>query len=240
MTKYSEMIIKYLFFILLLCFSQFAFSQNSGYSQKKEYGLNGNVKSVTTYMVDVSKYRIPTDTLNYSGKTYMTFNKNGDVILYNRSYNLPDYNYVSKSIFKGSGKNISYEEDYWLKDFPKEHLKYQFVWTSDLEYKITSVNDKTNTVRFISLNKDFTVDKVIFKRDSYTSEEKMTYTYNENVLEKVVLNLTVTENEETKTSEDIRIVKSVDIYNNPTVFHFFKSVNSRVPTTVLFKYYEYY
>src|SRR5690606_17307665 len=65
-----------LFFIIVpnyKCWTQ------RGYNLKKEYGYKGNIKKVTTYMVNVGRYQIPVDTLNYYGKSTMDFSNNGDL-----------------------------------------------------------------------------------------------------------------------------------------------------------------
>ncbi|MBA5793552.1 hypothetical protein H1R17_04965 [Flavobacterium sp. xlx-214] len=228
------------YFYLLFLISITVNAQNSTYTQKAEYGYKGAVKKVTSYIVDATKYTIPTDTVAFTGKTIMTFTKNGDVINYLRRYNQPKYNYKSKAVFKGIGKNISYKEEYTLNDAPAEKKEYQFIWTNPLEYKIVVNKDSLNQVRTITLNNDFSIHKVTFKGLNYFSEEQATYQYANNLLEKITYKVTITNNEETNTKEDIRLIKAVDVYNNPTVIYFFEKESSRVPKSVVFKYYEYY
>lgn len=211
------------------------------YNQKKEYGYNGPVKKVTTYMVNVSNYSIPVDTLNYSGKSTMNFTTNGDVITYNRFYDLPNYHYKSTSVFSGSGKNISYKELSKINDADERIINYNFVWNDPLNYKIIPLIDNDSTSRFISLNSDFTIDKVVFKALNFESEEKASYHYDhENQLEKIVYRVTSTENNVTTVKQDVRRIKSVDVFNNATIIYFFEKEHSRFPKSVVFKYYEYY
>lgn len=228
------------YFCFLFLMSISVNAQNNTYTQKAEYGYKGAVKKVTSYMVDATKYTIPTDTIAFSGKTVMTFTKNGDAINYLRKYNQPKYNYKSKAVFKGIGKNISYKEEYTLNDAPAEKMEYQFIWTNPLEYKIVANNDSLHQVRTITLNNDFSIHKVTFKALDYFSEEQATYQFANNLLEKITYKVTITDKGETSIKEDIRLIKAVDVYNNPTVIYFFEKESSRVPKSVVFKYYEYY
>jgi len=211
------------------------------YNQKKEYGYNGSIKKVTTYMVNVSAYRIPVDTLNYFGKSTMNFTKNGDVTTYYRFYNMPDYEYKSKAVFSGSGKNISYKETSKVNDGVEVSMSYKFVWIDLLKYEIKPLNVKDSTSRFITLNPDFTIDNVVFKALNFESEEKASYHYNsENQLEKIIYRVTSTENYVTTVKDDVRVIKSVDVFNNATVIYFYEKEHSRFPKSVVFRYYEYY
>lgn len=213
--------------------------QNS-YSQKREYGFNGKVKKVTSYMVHVSKYQIPVDTLDYFGKSTINFNEKGDVITYHRMYDLPNYQFKSSAVYSGTGKNISYKETSKLNDESAKVINYKFIWTDALNYKIESTSE-TADLRFITLNTDFTIDKVVFKIDGYQSEEKASYHYNnENQLEKIVYKVISTENDITTVKDDVRIIQSVDVFNNATVIYFYEKESARVPKSVLFRYYEYY
>lgn len=234
-----KLTIKIIYVICVLL--PFIMSSQSSYNQKKEYGYKGNVKKVTTYMVNVSVYRIPVDTIDYYGKSTMNFTKNGDVTTYDRFYNMPNYLYKSTAVFSGSDKNISYKELSKVDDAAEVNMNYKFVWVDPLKYEIKPFNTKDSTTRYITLNPDFTIDKVVFKAVNYHSEEKASYQYNsENELEKIVYNVTSTENDVTTVTDDVRIIKSVDVFKNPTVIYFFEKEYSRVPKSVVFKYYEYY
>ncbi len=219
----------------------FIMNGQNTYNQKKEYGYSGAVKKVMSYMVNVSAYRIPVDTLDYFGKSTMNFTKNGDVTTYHRFYNLSNYEYKSKAVFSGSGKNISYKEASKVNDAEEISTTYKFVWTDPLSYKIEPLTDKDSTSRYITLNPDFTIDKVVFKALNFESEEKASYHYNnENQLEKIIYKVTSTENDVTTVKDDVRVIKSVDVFNNPTVIYFYEKEHSRFPKSVVFKYYEYY
>ena len=227
--------------LVVVIFLPFMMNGQNTYNQKKEYGYNGPLKKVTTYMVNVSAYRIPVDTLDYFGKSTMNFTKNGDVTTYNRLYNLPSYNYNSKAVFSGSGKNISYKEVSKVNDAEEVNMAYKFVWKDPLNYEIKPVSKQDSTSRYISLNPDFTIDKVIFKSLNFESEEKASYYYNsENQLEKIVYKVTSTQNDVTTVKDDVRVIKSVDIFNNATIIYFLEKEHSRFPKSVVFKYYEYY
>lgn len=233
-------IIKHIIYIVIVVLPLLMSGQNL-YNQKNEYGYKGAVKKVTTYMVSALNYRIPTDTVDYFGKSTMNFTKKGDVTTYNRFYNLPTYKFTSKAVFSGSGKNITYKETSIINDTDEMQLAYKFVWTSDFDYKIQSTNENDLTNRFISLNSDFTVDKVLFKGNNYESLEQANYHYNlENQLEKIIYKVTVTENGSVTVTDDVRVVKSVDVFNNATVIYFYEKEHSRFPKSVVFKYYEYY
>ncbi len=223
-----------------ICFLHTGYSQNNGYTLKKEYGINGTVKSVTSYMVEVSRYTIPADTLNFFGKSKMVFTKSGDLSVYNRMFNMPDYTFKSHAVYTGTGKNISYNETSSLNSNQPQKAHFRFIWTDDYHYKIVSGDKKDPSVQYISLNRDFTIDKVVFEREHYRSEEQAQYTYNGSKPEKITYTVTTTENGETKITEDHRIIKSTDIYDNPTVIYFYEKAESRVPKSVVFKYYEYY
>ncbi len=215
-------------------------AQNS-YNQKKEYGYNGPLKKVTTYMVNVSTYSIPVDTLDYFGKSTMNFMKNGDLTTYYRFYSLPDYLYKSKAVFSGSGKSISYKETSKVNDADEVIINYKFVWKDLLTYEIKPLSQKDSSRRIITLNPDFTIDKVVFKGLNFVTEEKASYYYNnENKLEKIVYKITSTENNVTTVKNDVRVIKSVDVFNNATVIYFYEKEHSRFPKSVVFKYYEYY
>ena len=225
--------------IIIVMLPFFTNGQNL-YNQKKEHGFNGKVKKVISYMVHVSKYRIPVDTLDYFGKSTINFNEKGDVTIYKRMYDLPNHQFKSSAIYSGTGKNISYKETSELNNEPPKVIDYKFVWTDALNYKIESTSE-TADLRFITLNTDFTIDKVVFKIDGYQSEEKVFYHYNnENKLEKIVYKVTSTENDSTTVKDDVRIIQSVDVFNNATVIYFYEKESARVPKSVLFRYYEYY
>lgn len=231
---------KYFHLTALIFISQLATAQINDYTQKKEYGLSGTVKSVSSYMVHVSKYQIPSDTLNHFSKSVMNFTKKGDVTTYQRIYNLPNYQYNSKAVYNGTGRNISYKETSHLNKEPTKNLSYQFVWNDDFNYKIISKNNEDKSTRSISLNKDFSIDKVIFTNENYHSEEKATYSFVNGLLEKIIYKVTVNDNGKTTESTDIRLIKYVDVYNNPTVIYFYEKADGKVPKSVVFKYYEYY
>lgn len=232
---------RYLFSALFwMCILNTVYSQNNAYNQKKEYGISGTVKSVTSYMVEVSKYTIPADTLNFFGKSKMTFSKNGDLSVYTRMFNLPDYAFKSTAVYSGTGKNITFSETSLLNKEKPKKLSYCFVWTDDYHYKIVSKDSADPSIQYISLNKDFSIDKVVFEHEHYRSEEQAHYTYNDAKLEKISYRVTTTENGQTNITEDHRIIKSTDVYLNPTVIYFYEKEESRVPKSVVFKYYEYY
>lgn len=230
-----------LFFIFWTCLLHTGHSQNSGYTLKKEYGINGTVKSVTSYMVEVSRYTIPADTLNFFGKSKMTFTRNGDLSVYTRMFNLPDYIFKSTAVYSGTGKNISYTETSRLNNDDEKKMHYRFVWTDDYQYKIVPAKGTGDaSVQYISLNKDFSIDKVVFEQEHYHSEEQAYYTYNGSKLEKLSYKVVTTENGQNTVTQDHRVIKATDIYNNPTVMYFYEKAESRVPKSVVFKYYEYY
>lgn len=227
------------FILLIFCKTISLQAQNNTYTQKAEYGYKGKVKKVTSYMVHVSKYQIPADTLLYFGKTTMNFTPKGDITTYFIRYNLPKYVFTSKAVFKGSGKQISYDEESTLND-SQTKTHYDFVWTKPLEYQIVATNDSLSQNRFITLNNDFSIHKVIFKGIDYTTEELATYYKENDNLDRIVYNITIVNKGETSTKEDVRVIKAVDVYNNPTVIYFYEKISSRVPKSVTFKYYEYY
>lgn len=219
----------------------FIMNGQNTYNQKKEYGYNGSVKKVTDYMVNVVHYIVPSDTLNYFGKSTMNFTKNGDVTTYHRFYDMPNYLYKSKAVFSGSGKNISYKEASKVNDAAEINMNYKFVWIDPLKYEIKPLSQKDSTSRFITLNPNFSIDKVNFKALNFESEEKASYHYNnENQLEKIVYKVTSTESDVTTVKDDVRVIKSVDIFNNATVIYFYEKEHSRFPKSVVFRYYEYY
>lgn len=232
--------IKQVILVVAIALSFVMNGQNT-YNQKKEYGYNGPLKKVTTYMVNVSAYRIPTDTLGYFGKSTMNFTKNGDITTYHRFYNMPDYQYKSKAVFSGSGKNVSYKETSKVNDAAEINMNYKFVWIDQLKYEIKPLSQNDSTRRFITLNPDFTIDKVDFKALNFESEEKASYHYNnENQLEKIVYKITSIENDVTTVKDDVRVIKSVDVFNNATVIYLYEKEHSRFPKSVVFRYYEYY
>ena len=151
---------------------------------------------------------------------------------------MPNYYFFANALYSGTGKNITFTEKSKLNSNDFKQTDYRFIWKEGLVYTIESLN--VEEVRTITLNDDFTVNTVHFKLENYESEEKAFYTYKNGVLSKVVYKLTVKDNDEISVSEDVRIVQSADIFNNPTVIYFYKTENSRVPSAVLFRYYEYY
>jgi len=171
----------------------------------------------------------------------MNFTKNGDITTYYRFYDMTNYLYKSKAVFSGSGKNISYKESSKVNDAAEVNMNYKFVWVDPLKYEIKPLSEKDSTSRFITLNPDFSIDKVNFKALNFESEEKATYHYNsENQLEKIVYKVTSTENDVTTVKDDVRVIKSVDVFNNATVIYFYEKEHSRFPKSVVFRYYEYY
>ena len=232
--------IKQVILVVAIALSFVMNGQNT-YNQKKEYGYNGPLKKVTTYMVNVSAYRIPTDTLGYFGKSTMNFTKNGDITTYHRFYDMPNYLYKSKAVFSGSGKNISYKEASKVNDAAEINMNYKFVWIDQLKYEMKPLSENDSTRRIITLNPDFSIDNVVFKALNFESEEKASYYYNsENQLEKIVYRVTSTENDVTTIKDDVRVIKSVDVFNNATVIYLYEKEHSRFPKSVVFRYYEYY
>ena len=227
----------YLILFLLIGPSLSSAAQNS-YNLKKEYGFKGELKKVISYMVDVGRYHIPVDTLNYYGKNTMYFSRKGDLQQYDQMLNLPNYHFISKAKYKGNGKQVSFTEEVVLNGEHVEISEYFFKWQDDLRYEIVALNGEGR--REVTLNSDFTIKKVDFTWGEYKSEETAKYVYKDGFLEKVVYELTTSENNEVDNTMDVRKVQAHDVYKNPTVIYFYKSEDSRVPTSVLFRYYEYY
>ncbi len=226
--------------ITLLFFTNVCLAQNS-YNQQKEYGFNGKIKKVSTYMVYPSKYQIPTDTLAYFARNIMKFSRKGDLVSQEKSYDLPNYLFSQKMKFNGTGKNISYNEESTLNDFPTEHKQYVYKWLNTLSYEIMPTNSVDTSKRIVHLNNDFTIKQVIYKADNLQTKEDVTYFYNdEGQLKEVHYSMNVTKDNETTFTKDVQKIQALDVYNNPTVIYYFATEEGRVPKTVIFKYYEYY
>ena len=209
-----------------------------GYTAKKEFGYNNRVKSVKTYTMNVGRYTIPTDTIDYFHKSILKFTIKGDILTHYQFMNQPSYKYKSIIKYTGVGKNLYYTEDLHINDTLKSLNKFKYDWINDFEYNIKS--ELKSEIRSVTLNNDFTVKTVVLIDEEFQSTEHATYYYNNDVLDYIVFENITIKNNISESRSTKHEVKSVDVYNNPTVIYVYKNLHIRVPSTVILKYYEYY
>lgn len=226
-------------FLLLFSFYT-SYSQVNSYNQKKEFALNGSVKKVSTYLVNVGYYSIPADTINFFGKTTLAFNKQGDLKTYVKDYNLDNYVLKTDILYKGTGKKLTFTERTKLNDKPEETLYKKHHWLTNYSYQIINIKDAKDPISTVQLDESFKLKSVTLESKTYKSIEEAFYTYTEDVLEEISYELTEVQDGEIKKTKNTHKVIARDVYNNPTVIYFYEKAVSPKPTSVIFKYYEYY
>ena len=225
--------------LLILSFST-GYSQVNSYTQKKEFALNGSVKKVTTYLVKVGYYSIPLDTVNYFGKTSLSFSKQGDLKTYSKNYTLDNYVLKTTMNYSGTGKKLTFTEHTKLNDRPEEIFNKKHHWLTNYSYQIINTKNDQDPINTVHLDENFKLKSITLESATYKSIEEAFYTYEENVLKEIVYELTEVQNGEIKKTKNTHQIMDSDVYNNPTVIYFYEKEVNPKPTSVILKYYEYY
>ncbi|QXU41144.1 hypothetical protein [Pedobacter sp. D749] len=216
--------------------------QHSGtksYSLRKEYGLHGAVKEVSTYLCKVNKQGILSDTGNAFGKYKLTFDEQGNgQINYRKRTNENGAVIIYEMIYAGKGKNVTYKERIIIDGKQVEEAGYKYVWSDDLSYKIVKQND-TSDVQIFTLNNNFRIINFKLKQGDVEHNYKTDELIKNNRVEKTITLNENAENEITK-SFDVMVMKEFDEHNNPTKIYSYDNLDEKNPIVVVFKQYKYY
>lgn len=230
-----------LLFIVLLFFSNCKGQDDHSkvYSLKAEYGLQGAVKEVTTYLCKVNKQVVPTDTTNVFGKYKLTFDEQGNgLVNYRKRTNDNGTIIIYEMIFAGKGKNITYKERISIDGKQPGVTDYKYVWLDDLNYKIVKLNDTAEN-QMITIDHHYRIVKSQFKQGGVTETSSYKDILKNNRIEK-----TITQNERKESevikSLEVMVMKDFDAHNNPTKIYFYNNLAEKNPETVIFKQYKYY
>jgi len=214
-------------------------SEPKGYSLKKEYGLQGAVKEVSTYLCKVSKKVIPTDTSNFFGKYKLTFDRQGNgVVNYRKRKNDNGMVIIYEMIYTGQGKNITYKEHISIDGKETEVTEYKYVWLDDLNYNIVNQSDTTQA-QMVTTDQNYRIVKSQSKQGDIVGTNNYKYFIKNNRIEKTVTLNERKENEVVK-SVEVMVMKDFDAHNNPTKIYFYNNLAEKNPETVIFKQYKYY
>ena len=209
------------------------------YSLKAEYGLQGAVKEVTTYLCKVNKQIIPPDTTNAFGKYKLTFDEQGNgLVNYRKRTNDNGMVIIYEMIYAGKGKNITYKEYISIDGKQSEVADYKYVWLDDLNYKIVKQND-TGQNQMVTMDHHYRIVKNQSKQGDVTETNNYKDFIKNNRIEKTVTQNEFKENEVVK-SVEVMVMEDFDAHNNPTKIYFYNNLAEKNPETVIFKQYEYY
>lgn len=206
--KITHLVLANLLLLSSHCIAQL--SEPKSYSLKKEYGLQGAVKEVTTYICKVSGKVIPKDTSKFSGKYQVTFDEQGNGLV-NLRRRTTDKGLVitEELIFHGKGKNITYNERMFIGGKKAEVFDYKYIWSDDLHYKVVKQSD-TGDVQRITLSNNYRLVKVQSKQ----GEIVQTSIY-QDLIKKNRIEKTITYNESKRVkSVDVMVMKEFDLHNN--------------------------
>ena len=231
--------VSYLFLLnLILLFSNCTsqHGESNSYSLKAEYGFQGVVKEVTTYLCKVNGKVVPTDTSNFFGKYKLTFDEQGNgLINYRKRTNDNGKVVIYEMIYTGKGKNITYKEHTIIDGKQPDQADYKYVWLDDLNYKIVKQND-TAVNQIVTLGDNYRIVKVQSKQGGITETNSYQDFIKNNRIEKTV---TFNESKGFK-SVDVMVMKEFDTHNNPTKIYFYNNLAEKNPQTIIFKQYQYY
>lgn len=214
-------------------------SITKSYTQKVEYGLNGNVKEMKKYVCKVENNKIPLDTVNFFSSYIKTFDEFGNSIEDNRLYKNKIQALYTKLVFSGKGKDVIFKQIASIDNQKNEEAEYKFVWIDDYTYKIVDINDE-NYINIIKLNNDFTLIENYFKKDNYEYIEKIETIVKNNRIEKIKNTTTIKTDDKVEISYNLQVAKKYDKYNNPTILYAYDTLDEKQVIDIIFNEYIYY
>lgn len=209
------------------------------YSQKLEFGYNGAVKKVTTYICEVKFDKIPTDTTNYIGKRTTTFDSLGNTLKAVEVSNLSDYKTEFVTIFSGKGKNRTFQQKHSFGTDDIEENNYKYVWSDDYNFKIVPIgkSGKFELITTSTLDKNFRVIKTTYaSKDTIRITDEFKYIGKAEKIHK----RTVNEGNNKRIIIQVIVPKEYDQYGNPTLLYNYTDTDKQKIQNVLFTEYEYY
>ena len=230
-----------LLFTFLQTFLSCNKSPETGYSQKLEYGLKGNVKETTRYIRDVKDGKIPTNTGDYIMKSTMTFDDEGNVMVIDRVFNfdLPGGIQEIKIKFSGKGKDLSQITRSTF-DGKVEESRSKFVWSGNYNYTIIP-QDNTAYPTVITLDKNYGVKKSVLKnKEEVEPTEEYETLYMDNKISEIVEKETRMIDGKVMTYYQIQVMKEFDRSGNPTIIYLYNDVNKQKMTSIIYTEYKYY
>ena len=235
--------------ILLLVFLQVFFSCNgqstkslkNDYVQKMEFGLEGSVKEVTTYVCKVENGNIPTDKTKYYGKMIKQFDIQGNALKIQDQWDMGELGKSeSLSIYSGKGRAISFKDIVHFKEEAATELNYKYDWSDNYHYTIAAT-DKSPYLTFITLDKDYRLSKIVFKNGNEIQvTQEFERIYKENKVWEIKETITDYNDGEKTITYQIQVVQKYDQYGNPTVVYSYNGLDKQQFENVLFTEYQYY
>lgn len=207
------------------------------YTQKIEYGIEGELKEIITYVSKVYDNKLPLDTTGFFYKNAKTFDNDGNVVESNIQIRRNNTFQKIKRIFSGNGKNITFKEIIKLNNEIVQRAEYKYVWLDDYNYKIINTDDAEYYPLFITLNKDFKIIKSILKSRDSEFVENIETIYKNKRIEKIKTSSILNSEDHTTPIFNVEIMKEYDKHNNPTVVYRYE--NDRIQE-VIFNTYNYY
>lgn len=233
---------KHILLIIVLFSSCNNYAQSDSYSELKEFGLKGNIKSITQMIFsDVMKSGesyIPKDSTKWKIKTQIFYNSNGNCdSIINYSNNAGSERVISKIVYEYKDKERS---GFYLVDSQKinEYRKY---WTEKNTYKEDILeNYSIVTSTTISLDDTYKIKQkreLFLDNDPKTINEAQVYFYyfdKDNYLEKITLK----ENNKEVIVEKIKELEFDAIGNATKSFKIKLPSNQQYLITRNFEYYD--
>lgn len=228
--------------LLLMPFYTACTAQTKTYSSRLEYSLKGAVKEVNTYGCVASNDNIPKDTTGFLSKFTMTFDEPGNALVTNNVYNPikpGGFTPKSRTLYSGTGKNMSYKLLTALEEGEEKEGDYQYVWLGEYSYKIINKADTTSW-QLITLDKDFRIIKMVTESNSFKAVDVRETIYKNGRIAKVITRSTDLLDGQEHNSVSVWVVKEYDKHDNPSVLYIYNNADEEELKTVVFKMYEYY
>lgn len=217
-------------------------NKDDTYTQRLEFGLKGEVKELTNFIVNVESDKIPTDTSNFISKSIMTFDKIGNAIELKKIFNIDSFgdskNY--RMLFSGKGKNVVIKAVTSFNNKETFEKNFKYVWSDNYNYTIHCIDNNTNGDS-ITLDKNHRIIKTIFyTEDSIKTTEESQTIYKNNRIERIISKITEENDNEIIVNYNIQVVKEYDEYENPIVIYVYDDISVQKIEFVSFKIYRYY
>lgn len=211
------------------------------YTQKLEFGLKGPVKEVTNYIYKITEGKVPADTVDYVGKSTMTFDLSGNVLTEDKIWDLGPIGkstFVSK--FSGTGRAISFKQIARIDDKEAKESSYSYQWSDHYNYMIVSA-ERNNDTNLITLDRNYRLIKNVFKKEGgIQSIQEWKTIYKDKKIKEVETKITEYSKEGTEVSYQVQMVREYDKYGNPTVIYGYGDRNRQTIKQVFYKKYAYY
>ena len=230
--------------ILLSCNGKYHKDSGTEYSQKLEYRLKGDVKEVAYYVREVKDSKIPANTGNYTLKTTMAFDEEGNVMAFDRLCNfnlsMPGAIKEIKIEFSGKGKDLSQITRSYFDDGEAKESRSKFVWSGKYNYTIIP-QDKSEYPTVVTLDKNYGVKKSVLKnKEAVEPTEEYETLYKDNKISEIMEKGTRMIHGKVMTYYQIQVMQKFDSFGNPTVIYLYSDVNKKKITDVIYQEYKYY